>query len=198
MKQKALFISMVIAIALPLSSVWGGPKMNPGMWEITTQTEMAGIAPQSMTHTQCITGSELVPMSKDANQECRTSDIRTSGNTVTWKISCGGQGGGMTGTGKATYSGDSMNGTMQMTISGSNVPVKNTLKGRRIGACAGSQAKESVQSSSDTSESSDNQVAETIAEDAKDVGKAAKDEAKQSTVDEVRKGVKGAFKSLFK
>ncbi|MEJ2040318.1 MAG: hypothetical protein P8X55_15530 [Desulfosarcinaceae bacterium] len=41
-------------------------------------------------------------------------------------------------------------------------------------------------------------MAETIAEDAKDGGNAAKDEARQSTVDEVRKGVKGAFKSLFK
>lgn len=37
----------------------------------------------------------------------------------------------------------------------------------------------------------------TMSQDAKDIGQAAKDEAKNATVDEVRKGVRGAFDKVF-
>ena len=138
MARKVFLIGMFSMIALSLGTVWAEPRMNPGMWEITTRTEMAGMPPQSMTHTQCVTNNDLVPMGRGANQECQVTDIQTSGSTVTWKISCGGRGGGMTGTGSVTYNGDRMKGTMEMTIPGSNMKVKNILSGKRIGNCTGS------------------------------------------------------------
>jgi hypothetical protein len=68
--------------------------MNPGKWEITTQTEMAGTPSQSLKHVQCITADDMVPVSQDANQECQVTDFVRSGNTMSWKIFGGGQGGG--------------------------------------------------------------------------------------------------------
>ncbi|MFO7686413.1 MAG: DUF3617 family protein [Desulfobacterales bacterium] len=130
-----VFLSGVVFFVTLAATVWAGPQMNPGNWEITTTTEMAGMPPQTLTHTQCITNEDLVPMSGDANQECQVTDVQMNGNTVSWKITCGGQGGGMSGTGQVTYEGDRMHGTMQMTIAGYGTQVKNTLSGRRVGDC---------------------------------------------------------------
>ena len=111
--------------------------MKPGKWEITTQTEMEGM-PMSIppiTHTQCITGDELVPQSQEANSECVVSDMETSGDTVSWKIVCSGANGRMEGTGTITYSGDTMEGTIDMLMPDAGMQVKNTISGKRIGDC---------------------------------------------------------------
>ena len=203
MKKKVLFVS-IACIAFSGVLAWAEPKMNPGKWEMTTKTTMAGMPPQTVTHTQCVTNDDLVPMSRDANQECRVTDIVYKGNTVSWKISCGGQGGGMTGTGKVTYTGDNMHGTMHMTMTGSNMQVNNQLSGRRIGACDGSASNTSIHSAPRPDQhtqqptGSGNDVERVVAEDVKDVGKAAHDEAKNATTEEVKKGVRGVFKGLFK
>jgi hypothetical protein len=200
-------LSIVGVILLSAGITWAGPKMNPGKWEITTKTEMAGMPAQSITHTQCITSDDLVPMSDDANQNCQVKNMKTSGNTVTWEITCGGQGGQMDGTGEVTYNGDTMEGKMEMKIQGMDMKVKNTLSGKRIGQCDGQsssptfssapQPSASQDTAPDTTSEEPSKVEETIEQDAKDVGKAGKDEAKQSTVDEVRKGVRGFFKKVF-
>ena len=82
MVKKMFFPAAVLLITLCLGSAFAaGPNMNPGKWEITTQTEMAGM-PMSIpavTHTQCITGDELIPQSQDANKECVVSDMETKG-----------------------------------------------------------------------------------------------------------------------
>lgn len=229
MAKKIIIPSVVISIVLLVGYAWAEPQINPGKWEITTTTEMAGMSPQSQTHTQCITADDMVPMSEDANQECQVTDITTEGNTVSWRISCGGN---MNGTGSVTYSGDSMNGTMSMTIEPYGTKVHNTLSGWRIGPCDGqaatttpqtatqapqeipeaeesttdtqvmqqeSEFEDSTTEGTDTQESQeDSDVQETITEDVKDVGKAAKDEAKEGIIDEVRNEVREAIRDLFK
>jgi hypothetical protein len=135
MGYKMIFTGSISIFVLSLSTVWAGLNLNPGKWEITTKTEMAGMPAQSQTHTQCINKNELVPTSNDANQQCKVTDIEINGNTVSWKITCGGQGGGMSGTGTTTYEGDTLKGSMSMTITGTDMTVKNTLTGKRIGDC---------------------------------------------------------------
>jgi len=130
--RKVINVSMFLLFA---GFVLAEPNMNPGKWEITTKTEMAGMPAQSMTHVQCITKNDLVPMSEEAGQQCKVTDVKTSSNTVSFKIACGGQGGGMSGAGTITYDGDTMNGIMTMTISGADMTVKNTLNGKRLGDC---------------------------------------------------------------
>jgi hypothetical protein len=128
----ALFIVAIFGFP-----AWADPHIKPGQWEITTKTEMPGMPAQSVTHQQCISTNDLVPMSYDANQECKIEDIQYTGNTVLWKMTCGGQGGGMTGSGQVTYSGESMSGVMNMTIQPHGMQMKNTLSGHRIGECQG-------------------------------------------------------------
>ncbi len=202
-------MSVVGIIALSAGAAWAGPQMNPGKWEITTKTEMAGMPAQSLTHTQCITNDDLVPMSGDANNNCKVKNMKTSGNTVSWEMTCEGQGGGMDGTGEVTYTGDTMEGKMEMKIRGMDMKVKNTLSGKRIGPCDGQssaptfssaapvQTSASQETTEQTTSENQSKVGETLTQDAKDVGQAAKDEAKQNTVEEVRKGVRGFFKKVF-
>ncbi len=196
MKYKCIAIGMLVSTALLIGHAWAGPQMNPGKWEITTKTEMAGMPPQSITHTQCVTNDDLVPISEDAGKECQVSDIRIEGNTAHWKIVCGGKGGKMEGTGQVTYHGDTMEGTMQMVVSGANMQITNHLTGRRIGNCDGQAAAQPAKTAKQAPQKP-SAVEEAIVKDAKDVGSAAKDEAKQSTVDEVRKEVRGVFKKWF-
>ncbi|MFA5323273.1 MAG: DUF3617 domain-containing protein [Smithella sp.] len=196
MNKKVIILGMVIFIMLPAGFAWAAPQINPGQWEISTKTEMTGIPPQSITHTQCITNEDAVPMSNDANKECQITDIKTHGNTVTWKISCGGEGGKMNGTGSVTYSKDKMNGTMNMIILPHGTKVKNTFSGRRIGICDG-KVPATTSSKVAPATQTGSGVGEVLAEDAKDVGQAAKDEVKQSTIDEVREGVRNVFRDIF-
>ncbi len=200
MNRKIFLFSIAGLVTFSLSSaVWAEPQINPGNWEITTQTEMAGMPPQSVTHVQCITNDDLVPMSEDANQECQVTNIETRGNTVSWEISCGGQGGGMSGTGEVTYEKNSMHGVMRMTIAPYGTQVKNTISGKRIGDCDGSDSSIDVDSAppSRPGKKSGDTGKSVIEDDVKDVGRAAHDEAKQATVDEVREGVRNVFKGLF-
>ena len=200
MKNRILLITLILVILLMAGPVGAGLNINPGLWEFTTETQMQGAGNMqvpSETHTQCITPDNLVPMSQSASQECQVSDVVENGDTISWKIVCGGQGGKMEGIGKVTYHGNTMQGSMAMTISGTNMQVTNHITGRRIGNCSGSSAAAPPQSASQRP-SEPSAAEEAITEDAKDVGQAARDEAKNSTIQEVRKGVQSLFKDIFK
>ncbi|MBN1495327.1 MAG: DUF3617 family protein [Spirochaetes bacterium] len=137
MARKIIFISAVVLLTLLVGFACARPKinMNPGKWEITTRTTMPGIPPRSVTHTQCIKSDDLLPMSQDSKQTCRVTDTTISGNTVSWKISCGAGASGMSGSGEVTYEGDSMRGSMVFTMKAYGTTMKNTIAGRRIGDC---------------------------------------------------------------
>lgn len=137
MNRKMFFTAVVFVLALSLGTAFAGPNLNPGKWEITTQTEMAGMPGMipPVTHTQCLTGEALVPQSDEASKECKISDIKQIGDAITWKIVCSGKNGEMEGTGKVIYKGDTMTGEMDMVIKGAGMQIKNTISGKRIGKC---------------------------------------------------------------
>ncbi len=137
MVRKIIALSLVISIFFLCGTAMAGPEINPGKWEITTETEMVGMPMEvpPVTHTQCLTSEDLVPQSDEANQECEITDVKISGNTVSWKIVCSGQNGRMEGTGQVTYSGDHMEGFMEMVIPDANMRIKNKITGQRIGEC---------------------------------------------------------------
>jgi len=195
MLKKIFYLFFVFSFVVSFRPALASPHMNPGEWEIITETEMAGMPPQSITHIQCITADDLVPMSRDAHRECQVTDIKTRGNTVSWKISCG-EGGKMNGTGSITYSGNIMSGVMDMTIVSYGTHVRNKITGQRLGACD-NQSNDATSTTAAQSPQEHSKAEETVTEDIKEVGKAAKDEFKHSTVNEVRKGVRSVFKGIF-
>ena len=71
-------------------------NMQEGKWEITTKTEMVGMSMSMppMTRTQCLTKKDLVPQDSQQGSECKITDTKVVGNTVTWTIKCHGHGGG--------------------------------------------------------------------------------------------------------
>ena len=111
--KRIIFLGIAAFIFLPVGQAFAGPQLNPGKWEITTTTQMAGLPAQSAKHTQCLTTDDAVPTSHDPNQSCEISDIKTKGNTITWKVHCTGGGDKINGNGSVTYSGNTMNCFLQ-------------------------------------------------------------------------------------
>ncbi|BBL69434.1 DUF3617 domain-containing protein [Methylogaea oryzae] len=118
-----------------------GPNMRPGLWEITSQTEMPGLpmAMPAMTMQHCFTAADVAqgeksvqPDAGDAN--CKVSGYSLQGNTATWTLQCD----NMRGQGRMTYSGDSYSGSteLQMQSDGETQTMKQTMNARRVGDCA--------------------------------------------------------------
>ncbi|RTL58058.1 MAG: DUF3617 domain-containing protein [Rhodocyclaceae bacterium] len=120
---------LVLSATLPLGA-HAADGMKPGLWEITSdmsgsgmpampkisdaqrkQMEAAGVKMpamggqgMSMSHKICVTPEQAKKGTppEDPKQKCEQTDIKTSGKTTSWKVSCSGQQ-KMTGTGSITY-----------------------------------------------------------------------------------------------
>ncbi len=138
--MKRLFISFIILFtATSISFAEPAPDMKDGKWEITTKTEMPGMPMQmpAVTSTQCLTKEDLVPQNSQqgGGGECKVTDVKVEGNTVSWTMHCSGQGGEIKGSGEITYSGDSFKGKMNIIMTQANMKMVNTMNGTRIGEC---------------------------------------------------------------
>ncbi|MFO0752537.1 MAG: DUF3617 family protein [Thermodesulfovibrionales bacterium] len=134
-------ITGILAVSLLASSLaFAEVNMNEGKWEITVKTEMPGMPAQipPMKHTQCITKKEAVPHPSEQSKDCKITDVKISGNTVTWAIQCQGKENSMSGSGRVTYKNDSFDGVVDMAA---NVPGQGSMKmhqvmsGKRLGEC---------------------------------------------------------------
>ncbi len=130
-----IVVSVVLLSALSISFAGSGPNMQEGLWEITTKMEMPGMpmSMPAMKHTQCITKENFVPQSSQPNQECKITENKVDGDTVTWTMECDAPEGKIRAIGEIIYNGDSFKGTIKMTMQG--VDMTQHLSGRRIGDC---------------------------------------------------------------
>ena len=137
MLRKLIAFSIVLSTSFSISIAGSALDMKEGKWEITTQTEMVGMSMKMppMTHTQCLTKKDFVPQDSQQGKECKITDTKVMGNTVTWTVKCHGHGGGATGTGKITYSGNSFEGTFEMVTDQSNMRMISHMSGHRLGDC---------------------------------------------------------------
>ena len=140
---KRVALAVAIGIFLGGTSALAGVNMHEGLWEITTKMEIEGM-PMKMPprkHTQCLTNKNMlktmVPKEQAQEEECKITDQKISGNTVTWTMKCSGKD-AMDVTGKTTYHGDTFEGTITMI---SNDPGEGKMKminhvsGKRLGEC---------------------------------------------------------------
>ncbi|MFH2045428.1 MAG: DUF3617 family protein [Pseudomonadota bacterium] len=136
MFKRISFVGIIVLITLYTGLLYAGPNMNPGKWEITYETEMPGMPMKmpSIKITQCITKEQIIPESKQQpGQKCTTSDMKISGNTVSWSLICNSPYNTSKAKGKITYNGNQMKGQMEMEQSGMNITTK--MSGQRIGIC---------------------------------------------------------------
>ena len=136
MTKKSIAVLIMLLICTTVAFCDSGLNIKEGEWEITTKMEMKGMPMQmpAYTHTQCLTKNDMVPNSSQQSDECKIKNITTSGGTVSWKMECDSGNGKTIGSGKVTYSGDTMKGTIKMEIPG-QMEMTSKMTGKRIGPC---------------------------------------------------------------
>ena len=143
MKLRNIVLSAIVcALAIPVMAAT--PVAKAGRWQNTIQMEMPNMPikmpPQTsmtcVTKEQAENAENLIPKSGDKRGGCTYTDVKVEGSTVSWKINC--EKSGMTGSGTATYHGDTYEGAMQMKMRDQEVSAKMT--GKFLGECDGTEA----------------------------------------------------------
>ncbi len=130
-------ITVLLVLFTSASFAFADINMKEGEWEITTKMEMTGMPMQipPQTNKQCITKQDMLPQNnKPENGDCKVKNMKTSGGTVSWVIECDSPNGKSSGSGKITYSGNTMKGSIKMKVPG-NIQMTTKLTGKRIGPC---------------------------------------------------------------
>jgi hypothetical protein len=136
-----LTLVVVVAVTVTSSASAQNNPMRPGRWEVAVQMEMPGMpmAMPAMKNTRCITQQEIdspnkgLPTGPEKNpNDCKVSDYKVSGSTVTWAMACTGQA-SMTGTGELRFTGDAYDGLVKMTMDQHQMTMK--MSGKRLGDC---------------------------------------------------------------
>lgn len=96
-------------VLLPVVAVGATPKLAPGLWEMTSKTEMVGVPFQvpSRTYKTCLKAAQLAhpwqQLQSSPKQHCSFSDVKMQGHSVSWKIRCNGADGNMSGSGSSEF-----------------------------------------------------------------------------------------------
>lgn len=136
MKMK-LVLAIAALVSLP-TAVLAGNGIRPGMWEVTSKMEMPGM-PMAMPATtvkHCYTKEDVKDQKKviTRDKDCKVTDLKSSGNKVTWKMVCIGKNAG-TFTGETLFSGDSYDSVMKMQSGGKGGSMTIKANGKRVGNC---------------------------------------------------------------
>jgi Protein of unknown function (DUF3617) len=134
-KTAAILCALLL---FPTAVLAAGSPMQEGLWEITTTMSMPGMPykmpPTKVTH--CYTKEDLKDSQRTIPKQqgdCKVTDMKSSGNRVTWKMVCTGNSAGK-GEGEILYKGTSAyEGSMKMETQG--MVMTSKYKARRIGAC---------------------------------------------------------------
>ena len=136
------YITMLLGVALLYATAATAvqARIKYGLWAITVQTKMEAMPTEipSETIKKCIRKDDLTPGSNEIKDGCKAPKIARKGDTVSWNISCDKDDHTMSGSGKITYSGDSLKGEGQFKAGGKGLPsMKMTLvyTGKRLGEC---------------------------------------------------------------
>ena len=136
MKLMSVALAALACTAIAYDAAAQQNPMRPGRWEVTAQMDMPGMQMPAMKNTQCITQQQIdspthaVPTGPD-NKDCKVSDYKVSGNTITWTMACPSQ--QMTGSGELKFDGDTYAGLVKIMAQGKEMNMK--FNGKRIGDC---------------------------------------------------------------
>jgi hypothetical protein len=144
MKLRNVVLSAIVC-SLTLPVMAADPIAKAGKWQNTIQMEMPNMPMKipAQTFVTCVTKEQaenaenLIPKTGDKRGGCTYTAVKVEGSTVSWKVVC--EKSGMTGSGSATYHGDTYEGTMQMKMRDQDITSKMT--GKFLGACDGTEMK---------------------------------------------------------
>lgn len=136
--KNALVIATLAATGPALAD---GIPVEPGLWSVTTTVNMPMLpSPQTTTLEECFT-EDMIDMddmaTEDLDPNCAFSQGQVDGSTMEWTIDCPLEGGTMQAEWSATSSGDSVEGTgnMTMDMAGQTMNMTMSWTGKRIGEC---------------------------------------------------------------
>jgi hypothetical protein len=129
-------IIVILSVLVLSSTSFAADTMRDGYWELITVMDMPGMpmkmAPTKVKH--CYSKEDVKDQKKtiSTDKNCTVTDLKQSGNKVTWKMKCTGKNAG-TFSGETVYKGDAYDSTMKMQSQGQTMNMKVTAK--RLGAC---------------------------------------------------------------
>ena len=133
--------AVVLSFAVICSDAAAQSPMRPGNWEVTMEMDMPGMPMKMppMKTTRCVTQQEIdspnrgLPSGPQKNpNDCKITDYKQSGNTVSWNVACAGQQ-PMTGSGELRFNGDAYDGIIKMMMNQQQMAMK--MAGKRLGDC---------------------------------------------------------------
>lgn len=125
------------AIAVVAPAQGADHPQKPGNWQIKLQMEIPGMPFKipPVTTEVCVTEEDLQNPEKavpnDPKQKCTVGDYKVDGNTVTWSVDCPKD--KTKGNGKITFTEDTYDGWMKMTVGEQEMTTK--YSGKFLGAC---------------------------------------------------------------
>jgi hypothetical protein len=132
----ALIAMLAGTITLPAQS-----PIRPGQWEVMMQMDMPNMPVKmpEMKTTQCVTpeqandpANSLPRPQSNGKQDCKVSNYKVSGKTVTWDMACTTPM-QLTSTGEMTFTDDTYTGTVKINAPQGNMSMK--ISGTRLGDC---------------------------------------------------------------
>ena len=137
-------ISCVVLVLLVGATTVAQSPIRPGRWEVVMQMDMPNMPVKmpEMKTTQCVTPEQAkdpastLPSGPQAGRggksDCKVSDYKVSGQTVTWKMACT-MPQPVTGAGEMTFTDNSYAGAMKMNTAQGDMNMK--VSGKRLGDC---------------------------------------------------------------
>lgn len=133
--MKTCLTAILFALALPVTG-FAADTMRDGYWELTTTMDMPGMpvkmAPTKVKH--CYTKEDVKDQKRviSTDRNCTVTDLKQSGNKVSWKMKCTGENAGVF-SGETVFKGDAYDSTMKMQTQGQTMNMK--VKAKRLGNC---------------------------------------------------------------
>lgn len=139
MRQSFVPASVIMLGLLSVPGYGAALQITPGKWELTTiATNPMSPQPQTEVRYQCMAEAEMSPegFMSDA-QECTTSNVVSTDETMKWDMVCDMEGAQATGEAEFNSTGASANGRMRITMvfNGQQMHFERTWDGQRVGPC---------------------------------------------------------------
>jgi len=132
---------LLAAIALvSLASPLLAQEMSPGLWELTAEMKMQGMAMPPNKFTHCYTAKDIASGKQygmDEKSKCTISNMKNAGGNISYDMTCAADGTKMTGTVKGMMSATAFafEQKLRMMPDQGMGEMQSFIKGRRLGDC---------------------------------------------------------------
>lgn len=133
-------VAMIAIVLASASPALAGPALEPGAYKVSADLLLPNIEDMNVvrTETLCLTGDGVhgikVMSENNPLARCPISNVRESGDTMTFDIVCEGHNQAKA-TAVYTLMGTSFRGRIAMTMGGKNMTMTEAQEGHRLGAC---------------------------------------------------------------